>query len=449
MADQGSAGSDRPSSTGMVDDDQAADQAEYTGRYIVVFRQDAVQEGVKVLEDSTGLATANSMDFGGGPATAEAMGGPGTLVYENLGIAVVDSDPDQASAMRVASDASDATMAMEPERYVYALESGPGTEYVRGYRDGVASLAEQLLGGRPAQDMETRAQEALADETEATWGIQAIRALQSRCTGRGVKVAVLDTGFDLQHPDFKGRNIQSQSFVPGEDVQDLHGHGTHCIGTSCGSLQVGSVARYGVAYEADIYAGKVLSNSGSGADGWILAGIAWALTNGCQIISMSLGGPTRPGEAFSEVYENVALRVIAAGGLIIAAAGNESRRGMGRVRPVGRPANCPSVLAVGAVSSSFQIGDFSNQGSVRDGAVDLAGPGVDVFSTWRMPLRYRSISGTSMATPHVAGTAALIVQSNPNTVGLALWKALTASARVLPLAAADVGAGLVQAPDCV
>ena len=145
------------------------------------------------------------------------------------------------------------------------------------------------------------------DETQATWGLQATKVVNCCRTGTGIRVAVLDTGFDLQHPDFAGRTIKSKSFVTGEAVQDGHGHGTHCIGTALGrEVPAGGRPRYGVAYEAEIFAGKVLSNAGSGADTGILAGIEWAVANKCAVISMSLGAPTQPGQPFSQVFERVA-----------------------------------------------------------------------------------------------------------------------------------------------
>jgi subtilisin family serine protease len=116
-----------------------------------------------------------------------------------------------------------------------------------------------------------------------------------------VKVAVLDTGLDLGHPDFAGRQITAQSFVQGEQVQDGHGHGTHCIGTACGPRTPGRLPRYGIAYQAQIFAGKVLSNAGSGGDGGILAGIDWAIRNGCAVVSMSLGSPVEPLELVTPV----------------------------------------------------------------------------------------------------------------------------------------------------
>jgi subtilisin family serine protease len=241
--------------------------------------------------------------------------------------------------------------------------------------------------------------------------------------------------------------VQSKSFVQGEAVQDGHGHGTHCIGTALGrKCPPAGRPRYGVAYGADIYAGKVLSNAGSGSDMGILSGIEWAIANKCAVVSMSLGAPTQPGQPFSQVYERVALRAQAAGTLIVAAAGNDSSR-PGTTRPVSHPANCPSILAVAAVDRAIAIATFSNRGINPDGGqIDIAAPGVDVFSTWPMPTRYRRLQGTSMATPHVAGIAALYAEADPAARGAALWRALVGGARRLTLPASDVGAGLVQAP---
>jgi subtilisin family serine protease len=204
--------------------------------------------------------------------------------------------------------------------------------------------------------------------------------------------------------------------------------------------------RYGIAFEAEIFAGKVLSNQGIGGDGGILAGIQWAITNRCAVISMSLGAPVQAGQSFSRIFEQVAQRALAAGTLIIAAAGNDSRRPQ-TIAPVSHPANCPSIMAVGAVDRNFQIAPFSCGGlNPQGGQVDIAGPGVAVRSSWPRPTLYETISGTSMATPHVAGIAALWAQSNASFRGRALMSILTQSARRLPLSGRDVGAGLVQAP---
>ena len=214
-------------------------------------------------------------------------------------------------------------------------------------------------------------------------------------------------------------------------MQDGHGHGTHCIGTALGAKCPGVRPRYGVAHDAEIFAGKVLSNAGSGSDTGILAGIEWAIQNKCAVISMSLGAATRPGQAFSQVYERVAKRAQEQGTLIIAAAGNESNR-PGVVNPVGHPANCPSIMAVAAMDVHGAVARFSNSGINPDGGqIDIAGPGVDVHSSWPLPTRYRRISGTSMATPHVAGIAALYAEADPSARGAALARALTGGAQRL------------------
>jgi subtilisin family serine protease len=287
---------------------------------------------------------------------------------------------------------------------------------------------------------------AIADESSVTWGLQATKAIDSQFSGAGIKIAVLDTGFDVNHPDFLGRKITTKSFVSGEDVQDGNGHGTHCIGTACGSKAPSTLPRYGVAYNAEIFAGKVLSNEGSGTDSQILQGIEWAIANGCEIISMSLGGATQPGQSYSRIYETIAQRALKRGSLIVAAAGNESNRKSGIIKPVARPANCPSVLAVAAIDANLRVANFSTQGiNPQGGQVDIAAPGVNIRSSWPLPDQYNSISGTSMATPHVAGIAALHAEAS-GLRGQELWNLLVRSAQRLPSPSVDVGTGLVQAP---
>jgi subtilisin family serine protease len=132
--------------------------------------------------------------------------------------------------------------------------------------------------------------------------------------------------------------------------------------------------------------------------------------------------------------------------LIVAAAGNESQRPT-YIAPVGHPANCPSILAVAAIDARFLVAFFSCAGiNPQGGQVDIAGPGVQIRSSWPRPRLYNTISGTSMATPHVAGIAALYAEASRNARGRALWAALIQNARRLALPSRDVGAGLVQAP---
>jgi subtilisin family serine protease len=430
-----------------------------TGRTLVLFEEGAAAAGLEAVHEATGLEVA----------------GAGAEYFETLGVAVVDSPPEQVAQAGVSAAGSAAILAIEPERVVYALETTPfaaplignghaalpatpapppamaappsgggrSADYLRGFRDAVLHLTDGLA---PEAAAASEVGLEAVDESQATWGLQVTKVVNCCRTGQGIRVAVLDTGFDEQHPDFAGRSITTRSFIAGEAVQDGHGHGTHCIGTALGPKCPGTKPRYGIAYEAEIFAGKVLSNAGSGGDAGILAGIEWAIQNGCAVVSMSLGAPTRPGQPFSQVFERVARRAQDQGTLIVAAAGNESRR-PGLINPVGHPANCPSIMAVGALDVQGAIAFFSNRGINPDGGqVDIAGPGVDVLSSWPMPTRTRRISGTSMATPHVAGIAALYAEQDPTARGAALGRLLTAGAQRLSLPSSDVGAGMVQAP---
>jgi subtilisin family serine protease len=421
-----------------------------TGRYLVLLREDSVKEGVNALSKSLGLQVASAADFDEGAVDAQALESTPAMVFPALGVAVVDVPPDQMQQFGTMAAGESSILAVEPERIVFAFEEATAlqTDYLLGYRDAINHLVDRAMGlnGSGSATAVAEPTERFADTADLTWGLQATRVAESQFTGKGVKVAILDTGFDLGHPDFAGRSVTAQSFIAGQQVQDGHGHGTHCIGTACGPRIPGQLPRYGVAYEADIFAGKVLSNAGSGSDSGILAGINWAITNGCSVISMSLGAATQPGQAFSQIFETVAKRALAAGTLIVAAAGNESSR-PGIISPVGHPANCPSILSVGALDAQMQVAVFSCGGiNPSGGQVDIAGPGVAIRSSWPRPLLYRTISGTSMATPHVAGIAALHKQANPDMSGGTLGWLLLQSARRLTLATRDIGAGLAQAP---
>ncbi|WP_368642231.1 S8 family serine peptidase [Castellaniella ginsengisoli] len=381
-------------------------------RYLVLLRPDDPAGGARALAELARVAVVSRSD------DTSVQRAPCALVFDRIGAARVHCAAQTWQRLADAAAAGDgAILAIEPERTVYALSAARTA----------ASTREQ-------------------DDAGATWGVRAVGAGASSQTGKGIRIAVLDTGLDLAHPDFAGRDIVSRSFVEGQPVQDGHGHGTHCAGIAAGPAMPGSQPRYGVAGEAGLYVGKVLGDEGSGGDGGILEGIDWAIGQGCHIISMSLGSPVEPGQGHSVVFETVARRALAAGVLIVAAAGNESRRPE-VIAPVGHPANCPSILAVAAVDAELRVAAFSCAGLEGDGGeVNIAAPGVDILSAWPGPTGHRSISGTSMAAPFVAGVAALHAQADPAARGARLGERLAQSARALSDPVRDVGAGLVQAP---
>ena len=411
--------------------DRGGDNLE-TGRYVVTFNEGQEAAGLKQLR-SCGIYGADSRDFANQDVEMETLADSGSLYFSEVNTALISGSAfreiDMAGLLSAEAD-SGAIASIEPEYFVFAYNA----DYLRGFSRAAQVIAEDLAkkddgGGKPPveEEPEPPSQEVLG----ATWGLVATRANVSNFSGSGINVAILDTGFDLGHPDFVGRPIVSATFV-GQPVQDLNGHGTHCTGTACGpKAPAGTTPRYGIAHQSNIHIGKVLTNSGSGTTATVLAGMNWAIAQGCQVISMSLGGQI----PVQTAYTNAGNIALSRGLLIVAAAGN------GSGAATGAPANSPSIMAVSSLDSNLTPSSFSSQGKI-----EIAGPGRDVFSSWPRPQRYNTISGTSMATPHVAGCAALWAQSNPSLRGKKLWDKLQATARRLPFPATKVGAGLVQAP---
>jgi subtilisin len=426
-----------------------------TGRQVVVFAEpDGAADPAETLRSIAGVSeVASTRDFAGQAMDLDQTQSAGATVFAELGVAVVAADADQVAALEAAASRR-AILAVEPELVHHVLADATGgvsrgggvsVDYVRGYRDGVGDLTARIVPGTAGAvgGLSVGEVTSYQDTDRFTWGLQATEVATSSCRAQGAKVAVLDTGFDLTHPDFTGRAITAQSFVAGASPQDGHGHGTHCIGTACGPATPADSRRYGIGYEVDIFVGKVLDDRGSGVDEGILAGINWAVANSCEVLSMSLGADVR---RVSRTYETVGSRALASGSLIVAAAGNNARRDLGSFGFVGVPANSPSIMAVAAVDFQLDIAYFSARSSrVRGGQIDVAGPGVDVYSSWPMPARYNTISGTSMATPHASGIAALWCQATGRRAR-DLWSTLTQQASRLSLPSADVGTGLVQAP---
>lgn len=416
---------------------------ETTGRFIIVFAENA-EAPASILADAGMSDVVSSRELEGDESAAATT----DTVFEELRMAVVSAEPGQLGVLQTSPESQGRVLSVSPELVHHVREN----DYVRGYVDGVRDLGDRLgVSSVPVPPPSGSGASGSApgvqffrDNTDFTWGIQATATQLSSYSGQAIAVAVLDTGFDSTHPDFAGRAITMQSFVPGESAEDGHGHGTHCIGTSCGPKSPGSGPRYGVAYSADIFVGKVLSNAGSGTDGGILAGIDWAIGQGCAVISMSLGADV---PRVHPPYTAAGRRALDKGSLIVAAAGNNAMRTELDFGFVGAPANSPHIVSVGALNQQLDVAFFSARTlpDLRGGQVDLAGPGYQVYSSWPMPTRYRSISGTSMATPHVAGIAALWAEATGYRGG-ELWSILVQESKRLLAPSLDVGSGLAMAP---
>ena len=427
---------------------------------VMRFPPRAAGVGIKQME-AGGLRVASSSDFKSAPAVPNDFDGADVQYFERFGIAIVRREEDRLKPVLEMAVARNVVSSIRPERRYRALgKPAPRSEapaalsllsgaasldrdYLRGYRDATNHLIDRLLAGDPETAVRPM---AAFDESVVTWGLEATLVPLSKLSGAGIKVAVLDTGFDDAHPDFLGRLVTKKLFATRSSPGDMDGHGTHCIGTACGPLKPSGVPRYGIAHNAHIFAGKVLGADGFGTDRSIIAGLDWAVEQGCQVISMSLGAATSIGDQPNDDYEQIGQVCLDSGVLVVAASGNESDRPR-LISPVGSPANASTIMAVGAVDRTLKVASFSCGGLNAGQEVDLAAPGVDVLSS--IPGgQHARFNGTSMATPHVAGVAALLAESDPKFRGWTLWARLLQVVRPLNSPARDVGKGLLQLPQC-
>ncbi len=291
---------------------------------------------------------------------------------------------------------------------------------------------------------------ASLDKSVAQIGAPA--AWKAGFTGKGVKIAVLDTGTDTTHPDLKGQVIAEKNFSAAKDTKDRVGHGTHVASIAAGTGAKSGGKFKGVAPDAKLLAGKVLDDDGYGDDSGILAGMEWAVAQGADIVNLSLGGPDTPEV---DPLEAAVDKLSAEKGVLFAiAAGNEGD-GAGTV---GSPGSADAALTVGAVDDKDVLAEFSSRGPrIGDGAVkpDVTAPGVDTTAAipsgsliarevGEKPAGYATISGTSMATPHVAGAAALLKQQHPDWKYSELKGALTASTKPGAYNPFQQGSGRIQ-----
>lgn len=398
------------------------DKPRFTGKRIVTMNREAKRSSIQKISKKASLNIANIRDFSSDVSNYhEAFTQADGIYFETFKVAIINKGKEeQVKFMHDASTGTIDSFSSEPERFVYAVP-----------RSNLLASKKKI--------------NTIPDSNEFTWGAQAIKIPNAKYTGKGVNIAVLDTGLNLSHPDFGRLNIESKSFIKNVRVEDGNGHGTHCCGIAVGAVNKKTGQRYGVAMDANLFVGKVLSNAGSGNDSGIIAGIEWAIQNKCRVISMSLGSEVRPGETFSPAYERIAKTALDNGCIIVAAAGNESQREFGLINPVGHPANCPSVLAVAAIDNNMKVASFSCGGINLDGGqVDIAAPGVNIYSSWKGK-KHNTISGTSMATPFIAGLSCLYWEAFPQSRASDIWMMLSQYAFRLNIPSSDVGAGLGQA----
>jgi len=315
----------------------------------------------------------------------------------------------------------------------------PTAEALLKHRPGILRIEDDAvvyaLGKRaPSQPAEVLPWGINRIDADLVWGVT---------TGDPIKVAIVDTGIDLTHPDL-AVNVKGgyNAINPLKSAADDNGHGTHVAGIV--AALDNTIGIIGVAPRADLYAVKVLSRTGSGYVSDIIEGLDWAIANGMQVVNMSLGT-----SADIQSFHDAIVRAYQAGLVLVAAAGNNYGGA------VDYPARYPEVVAVSATDSLDNIASFSSVGP----EVDLAAPGASIYSTYKDSV-YKTLSGTSMAAPHVVGAAALVLTMPVGTYDLdadGVWdpgevqNKLEVMAEDLGLAGRDnfYGAGLVDVEKAV
>lgn len=390
------------------------------------------------------------------------------LEYPNIGITTASLDEDQVKALRGNKN----ILAVEEDVEMFVLEiaepevqddekvvvsSGASDDaFQRGFQQGVQKsmdiLAQSMqVQQHPFQSLfkpQIQPEFELVMATQPTpWNINMVKAPAAWARGyrgEGIRVAVLDTGI-ASHVDLNPLS-GGVSFVPGVvSYNDGHGHGTHCAGII--GARNNSTGVVGVAPRCSLYAVKVLSDAGSGSSSWIIAGMDWAAAHGMHVVSMSLGGTSGPSVAYAAAVRRLQDR----GTVVVIASGNS----FGTAFPwVCAPANSITVgvpnaspIAVGSIDINKVIAPSSSRGGQVPlwNQVSMVAPGVAIKST--IPGNaYGLKSGTSMATPHVAGAAALLKQRFPGISPASVKLKLRSTAQDLGLAGSDItyGSGLIN-----
>ncbi len=413
-------------------------------RYIVLL-DSQVESAVNKVENDFAISVTSSEDLSQFNRSFNIIDKSHGVLYKNLGVVVVD-DIDEEHLNNSLKEKNNPIVYYEKEREFYTADE---FVLIKDLKTNVESFEKKLIELEMLLEEKTKTVNALV---ELEWGLKAIGVNNSQYSGNGIDVCILDTGFDISHPDFTEREIEGKSFVEGEDWdKDPNGHGTHCVGTACGNVRTDTGKRYGVAYESNIKIGKVLSNSGRGTTSSLIDAIDWAITKQFRIISMSLASPVKLNERPSVLFETVGKRALNNNCLIIAASGNDSKR-PAMPLPTSAPANCLSIMSIAALDNQLRVARFSNAGinAATGGNINLSAPGVDILSSHSQKNRngesYKLLSGTSMATPHVSGLAALYMEQFPDLNAKEIWELLETNAKFIDgQKYRDVGKGLAQA----
>lgn len=457
-----------------------------TKRYVVTFSDPQI--GKEAVSNLLNVSTEQVEDGLSVMASDRTISSADILFFDNIGTSVVSLTEAQMTELRNREDVLE--VVEDFEMHALALPKGNGqTEYLdmpldsgfdtlpdtgtgldtqqlymMGYTDGYKAMQDKVaeLIGTPAdrQTGETPAPPTLKPiaptlptlprpipfppillRQPIPWNINLVKApaaWKRGITGAGVKVAVIDTGI-ATHTDLIVSG--GASFVSGVvSFNDDNGHGTHCAGII--GARNNAVGVVGVAPQCSLFAVKVLNSAGSGAFSQIIAGMSWALQNKMNVVSMSLGANV-PLEGAPVALKAAVQQLLNAGITVVAAAGNS----FGSSFPfVGTPGNIPGVIAVGAVDINSVIASFSSRGGTGN-QVTISAPGVSVTSTFALPPNaYKSLSGTSMACPHVAGAVALVKQKFPFLTPAQIQAKLRGTATDLGVPGTDTtyGSGLIN-----
>jgi subtilisin family serine protease len=290
-------------------------------------------------------------------------------------------------------------------------------ESLRGPVPAAPGGEDAVLAGADRVWLNGRVEATLGDSVSH---VGAPAAWQAGLDGSGSRVAVLDTGYDPDHPDLTGQVVTSRTFTGEGSADDGNGHGTHVAATIAGTGAASGGDRTGVAPGADLLVGKVLDNTGAGLEDWVIDGMEWAVDQDADVVNMSLATPW-PTDGTDPLSLAVDRLSESSGALFVVAAGNSGPF----ERSVGAPGAATRALTVGATTKDDAPAPLSSRGPrLGDEAIkpEIVAPGVGIVAARAggtslgdlVDARYTSLSGTSMATPHVAGAAAILAQQHPD-----------------------------------